>query len=75
MTKKILEAKVENLNGFYEMNNTNGFDLEYAYGKVKLVKKCGCGYENITPYGTKTEVANVIDSLITVKAILNRDAK
>lgn len=75
MTKKILEAKVENLNGFYGMDNTNGFDLEYAYGKVKLVKKCGCGYENITLYGTKTEVANVIDSLITVKAILNRDAK
>lgn len=75
MTKKILEAKVENLNSFYGMDNTNNFDLEYAYGKVKLVKKCGGGYENITPCGTKAEVANVIDSLITVKAILNRDAK
>lgn len=65
ITKEILEAKVERLNRTYGLDNSNAFDLEYAYGKVKVVKKVdNHGYEDVTIYGTKSEIGYTIDAII-----------
>jgi hypothetical protein len=60
ITKEILNAKVEHLNAI--SNQT--YDLYYAYGKVRLVKREEKGgISNVSEFGTKTEIANIITAI------------
>ena len=60
ITKEILNAKVEYLNAI--SNQT--YDLYYAYGKVRLVKREEKGgISNVSEFGTKAEIANIITAI------------
>ena len=60
ITKEILTAKVEYLN----LISNQTYDLYYAYGKVRLVKKDKKGgISNVSEFGTKAEIANIITAI------------
>lgn len=60
IAKEILSAKVEYLNAISKKT----YDLYYAYGKVRLVKKEeNGGISNVSEFGTKAEIANIITAI------------
>jgi len=74
ITEKDLEDKVQSLNMIFGFKRTyikskaeyrgKSFDLDYAYGGVKLIKygKTGSGIREVSPRLTKSELADFIDA-------------
>ena len=60
ITKEILTAKVEFLNAISKQT----YGLQYAYGKVRLIKhEENGGISNVSEFGTKREIANIITAI------------
>lgn len=67
MTNKILEAKVENINLRLGLNGDGSFCLTFGCGGVRLHKmEESGGLSDVSNRVTKTEMANILDTLYDV---------
>lgn len=66
ITKNILGEKVKYLNYLIKATEgqPNSFELEYAYGGVRLCKRCvGGGYSDLSARVKLVEMAVILDTL------------
>jgi hypothetical protein len=66
VTKKVLRMKVEYLNYVTDRKGYEKYSLNYGYGGVKIVVGTNDkgGTADISLRGTKTEIGNILDTLL-----------
>lgn len=70
VNKKSLNTRIARLNKLTDYD----FELDYAYGQVKVVRNSGSGQENVSIRGTKREIFHILEAMIHLAELPQKTA-